>query len=114
MGARADATGLDQCLMNLATNAQDAMPGGGTLTVRVSRRWLDAATATVHGVRPGEYAVIQVEDTGAGMDEATRQRAFEPLFTTKPRGKGTGLGLAMVHGLIRQHPDRKNTHLKST
>jgi CheY-like chemotaxis protein len=99
----ADSTVLDQCLMNLATNARDAMPSGGVLTLRLARRWLDAATAAAYNVRPGEYAVVQVEDTGIGMDEPTRQRAFEPLFTTKPRGKGTGLGLSMVHGLIRQH-----------
>ena len=99
----ADPTVIEQCLMNLATNARDAMPEGGTLTLRVTRRQIDAAVATVHAIEPGEYAVVQVADTGIGMDEQTVQRAFEPLFTTKPRDKGTGLGLSMVHGLIRQH-----------
>ena len=99
----ADAGSLEQMLLNLATNARDAMPSGGTLTVRASRRLVDDAEAQAQDAEPGEYVVISAEDTGTGMDEATVARVFEPFFTTKEVGKGTGLGLAMVFGLMRQH-----------
>jgi two-component system, cell cycle sensor histidine kinase and response regulator CckA len=95
---------LEQVLMNLATNARDAMPAGGELLIETRRVDLDASSAQLHGLEnAGAYAVIQVSDTGSGMDAATRERIFDPFFTTKEVGKGTGLGLAMVFGTIRQH-----------
>jgi CheY-like chemotaxis protein len=96
----ADPCQLEQVLLNLATNARDAMPGGGSLTIRTIRSAVHEAEQ--EHARPGDHALIQVTDTGAGMDEATRDRIFEPFFTTKEVGKGTGLGLAMVYGIISQ------------
>ena len=99
----ADASQIDQVLMNLALNARDAMPGGGQLTIATR-----SATVAVEGtaspgvVPPGDYAVIEVSDTGTGMDASTQARAFEPFFTTKEQGKGTGLGLATVYGIVTQ------------
>jgi PAS domain S-box-containing protein len=91
---------MEQVLLNLATNARDAMPGGGSLTIRTLRSSVHEAER--QRARPGDFALIQVTDTGAGMDDATRERIFEPFFTTKEVGKGTGLGLAMVYGIISQ------------
>ena len=100
----ADRGQMEQVLVNLATNARDAMPQGGELLIETRRADLDALSAKVHGLEnPGLYAIIQVSDTGCGMDEATREKIFDPFFTTKEVGKGTGLGLAMVFGTIRQH-----------
>jgi len=100
----ADAVQIEQVLMNLATNARDAMPGGGVLTLKTGRIAANADFARVHELkRPGTYAVITVSDTGVGMDAATLEKVFEPFFTTKEVGKGTGLGLANVYGTIRQH-----------
>jgi CheY-like chemotaxis protein len=100
----ADRDQLEQVLVNLATNARDAMPDGGVLQIETRRADLDMLSARLHGLeKAGAYAVIQVSDTGGGMDEATRGKIFEPFFTTKEVGKGTGLGLAMVFGTIRQH-----------
>jgi PAS domain S-box-containing protein len=100
----ADAVQIEQVLMNLATNARDAMPGGGVLTLGTARIVADADFARVHELnRPGSYAVVTVTDTGTGMDKATLEKVFEPFFTTKEVGKGTGLGLANVYGTIRQH-----------
>jgi len=102
--ARADCDQLEQVLVNLATNARDAMPGGGELLIETRLTCLDQLAAKVHGLdKEGAYAIIQVTDTGSGMDEAVREKIFDPFFTTKEVGKGTGLGLAMVFGTIRQH-----------
>ena len=100
----ADAHQIDQMLMNLAVNARDAMPDGGLLTISTELAELDSAFIKSHGYGSvGQYALIAVSDTGIGIDEETKTRIFEPFFTTKDVGKGTGLGLAMVYGIIKQH-----------
>lgn len=101
---QADAGQLEQVLMNLAANARDAMPQGGNFSIRTERTAFDAEQARIHGVpAAGSFAVLSVSDTGSGMDQATRLKIFEPFFTTKEVGRGTGLGLAMAYGIIRQH-----------
>jgi PAS domain S-box-containing protein len=98
-----DATQLQNALLNLAINARDAMPDGGSLTIEISHARLDADYAQMYPeVRTGRYILISVTDTGEGMTEDVRRRAFEPFFTTKPTGAGTGLGLSMVYGFVKQ------------
>jgi CheY-like chemotaxis protein len=101
----ADASQLHQVVMNLGTNASHAMrQRGGELTIQVDLVVVDDELARRRAdLRPGRYTRISVKDTGHGMDEATLKRIFEPFFTTKKQGEGTGLGLAVVHGIVRDH-----------
>jgi len=99
----ADPVQVEQSVLNLAINARDAMPGGGMLQITARNAARPKGERRPDGeVKPGEYVLITVTDTGIGMDEATRARMFEPFFTTKPQGQGTGLGLSTVYGFVRQ------------
>jgi PAS domain S-box-containing protein len=106
-----DAAQLESSLTNLATNARDAMPGGGKLIIVTGNRSLDADYASQHAeVQPGDYALIEVSDTGTGMPPEVMTHVFEPFYTTKEPGKGTGLGLSMVFGFIKQSGGHINVY----
>ncbi|WP_428648517.1 PAS-domain containing protein [Roseibium sp.] len=102
IAARIDPTQMETALINMAFNARDAMPDGGTISIGLARTALDKREADELGLPAGLYAKVTVDDTGTGMDEETRLRVFEPFFTTKSFGTGSGLGLSMVYGFIHQ------------
>ena len=99
---RCDGNQLENALLNLAINARDAMPNGGTVTIDTANVMFDARQARRHDVSPGDYVCMRVRDTGVGMPPSVKARAFDPFYTTKPIGKGTGLGLSMIYGFVRQ------------
>jgi PAS domain S-box-containing protein len=101
---RMDPVQLDQVVMNMAINARDAMPGGGSLVIESRNTTMDTKSCrAIADAVPGDYVLITFSDTGTGMDKETLSHLFEPFFTTKEVGKGTGLGLATIHGIIRQN-----------
>ncbi len=108
----ADANQLENALLNLCINARDAMPEGGTVTIATGHEWLDEAGAVERDVPPGPYLTLCVIDTGTGMSPDVIARAFDPFFTTKPMGQGTGLGLSMIYGFVRQSGGQ--IHIRST
>ncbi len=101
-GVWADRGQLENALLNLCLNARDAMPHGGRITIETGNRWIDDRTALHRELAPGQYVSLCVSDTGCGMSPEVVERAFEPFYTTKPIGVGTGLGLSMVYGFAKQ------------
>ena len=93
---------LENAMLNLCINARDAMPDGGKITIETGNRWLDERAAHERDVPPGQYVSLCVSDTGTGMAPDVVEKAFDPFFTTKPIGQGTGLGLSMIYGFVRQ------------
>jgi PAS domain S-box-containing protein len=108
--AMIDATQLESAILNLCINARDAMPDGGHLTIETANTWLDGAAARERDLPAGAYITICVADTGTGMSPETIERAFEPFYTTKPIGQGTGLGLSMIYGFARQSNGQVRIH----
>jgi PAS domain S-box-containing protein len=99
---RVDRSQLESALLNLCINARDAMPDGGRITIETANKWLDERAAKERELPPGQYVSLCVTDTGTGMAPDVIGQAFDPFFTTKPIGQGTGLGLSMIHGFVRQ------------
>jgi len=100
----ADPIQVEQAIMNLAVNAKDTMPEGGKIVIETGRVRLDEQFCKTHlGARPGEYVLLSISDTGHGMQREIVDHVFEPFYTTKDVGKGTGLGLAMVYGIVKNH-----------
>ena len=109
--ARSDDNQLESVVLNLAINARDAMPHGGTLTIDTFNATLESGYTRLHeGLQPGDYAVIAVSDTGIGMPPEVLARVFEPFYTTKPIGQGTGLGLSMIYGFAKQSDGHVRIH----
>ncbi len=109
--AKADANQLESAVLNLAINARDAMPEGGTLTIETAVAELDARYASRHeGLKPGHYVMVAITDTGVGMPPEILAKVYDPFFTTKPAGEGTGLGLSMVHGFVNQSGGHVRIH----
>ena len=102
---------LEQVIINLAVNARDAMPRGGSLRLSSCNLEVNSAeSARLGAIGPGRYVVLSVRDTGTGMSPETQRRIFEPFFTTKPAGEGTGLGLSIVHGVVVKHGGAIRVH----
>jgi PAS domain S-box-containing protein len=99
---RVDPSQLENSLLNLCINARDAMPEGGHLTIETANKWMDDRAARDRDLPPGQYVSLCVTDTGTGMEAEVIERAFDPFYTTKPIGQGTGLGLSMIYGFVRQ------------
>jgi nitrogen-specific signal transduction histidine kinase len=99
---KVDPSQLESALLNLCINARDAMPDGGRITIATANKWLDERAAQERELAPGQYVSLCVTDTGTGMTPEVMAQAFDPFFTTKPLGQGTGLGLSMIHGFVRQ------------
>jgi PAS domain S-box-containing protein len=97
-----DAAQLENALLNLSINARDAMPDGGRITIETANKWIDGRAGRERDLAPGQYISICVTDTGTGIPKDIVDRIFDPFFTTKPIGQGTGLGLSMIHGFVRQ------------
>ena len=101
---------LENALLNLCINARDAMPGGGRLSIETANHWLDQRAAHEHDLQPGQYVSLCISDTGMGMPPEVAAKAFDPFFTTKPLGQGTGLGLSMIYGFVRQSGGQARIH----